>query len=82
MDKDFDLEDFAILKSVRKKKYKVNAPHVVAYRQMPVGSTVTFIYSKSGPKPLALSKKEEIDRHKYLDILERSRKSLVNFAGV
>jgi DNA polymerase elongation subunit (family B) len=72
------LEDFAITKSIRKRQYKVNAPHVVAYKQDPRGSTVTYVHSLSGPKPLRLARREEVDNREYLRLLEMKTQELIS----
>ncbi len=76
----FSLDELSITKSIREGEYKVNAPHIVAYRQAPTGAGyVTFVYTKNGgPMPLDLAKKlgAKIDTLKYEDILKRAREEM------
>ena len=77
----FSLDDLAMTKSIKDGEYKVNAPHVVAYRQAPTGAGyVTFVYTKNGgPMPLDLAKKlgMEMDPVRYGDLLMRAREEMI-----
>jgi len=75
----FSIDDLAITKSIKEGEYKVNAPHIVAYRQAPTGAGyVTFVYTESGPMPLDLARRlgAKIDPAKYEDILKRAREEM------
>lgn len=73
----FPLSDLAITKSVRKSGYKVNAPHVEAYRKRPIGSTVTYVHTHYGPVPLELAREEEVDIGWYLRLLRMKKDELI-----
>jgi DNA polymerase elongation subunit (family B) len=77
-EKRFPLEDFAITKSIRQSGYKVNAAHIVAYRKLPVGSTVTYVHTHYGPAPLKFARMEHVDVKEYLRILEMKRDELLD----
>jgi len=84
--KEASLEEFAITKPLHKsvEEYKVNAPHVVAYRKSAGAETpnnkkniVRFVYSKEGPIPAEEATIENLDEGKYGELLERSLEELV-----
>lgn len=71
------IEELAITKSVRKEKYKVKAPHAVAFQLAPnQEGYITYVYTKEGPKPLKMSSQHEIDKTEYLRILNRETENL------
>jgi DNA polymerase elongation subunit (family B) len=76
-EKRFALRDLAITKSIRKSNYKVNAAHAVAYRKMPIGSTVTYVHTHYGPVPLKFAKMENVNVREYLRLLEMKKNELL-----
>jgi len=78
-DDSYSLDELSITKSIREEEYKVNAPHVVAYRHQPTGlGYVIYVFTKSGPMPLDLAKRlgEKPDPVKYEGILMRAREEI------
>ncbi|HSB47163.1 MAG TPA: DNA polymerase domain-containing protein [Candidatus Bilamarchaeum sp.] len=78
--REFPLDELKIARRLRKESYKAAQPHVRAYMQSHDKSGfVEFVYTAYGPKPMELARIEEIDAGKYLALLARARKELVNF---
>ncbi len=76
---DVCLKDLAITKRIRGKisEYTSNAPHLVAYRQLPTQDNHSkFIYTTEGPKPIQLTNLNNIDKKKYQTLLQHELEAL------
>jgi DNA polymerase elongation subunit (family B) len=84
----FNNEDLAYSRSITKKNYNVNAPHVRVVKKLlennipvNIGDKVRFLYTKLGVMPLELCRDIPVDLRHYFELLDRIAERTVGISS-